>query len=64
VRGGAGPGDDVAASHVGPTLTHPSRHTKPGPKQPEDLKRTVLLVEKSLISGFAVGGRFCNSMTS
>jgi hypothetical protein len=50
--------------HVGPTLTQPSRRTKPGSKPSKGLKRTILLVEGRLVSGFAVRGRFCNSMTS
>uniref|UniRef100_A0A0D3GFQ4 Uncharacterized protein n=1 Tax=Oryza barthii TaxID=65489 RepID=A0A0D3GFQ4_9ORYZ len=50
--------------YVGPTLTQPPHRTKPGSKLPRDLKRTVLLVEGRLVSGFVIGGRFCISMTS
>lgn len=54
----------TCGAHVGLTLIQPPRQTKPGTKPPRDLKRTVLLVEGRPVSDFAIGGRFCISMTS
>ncbi|BAS99777.1 Os07g0112600, partial [Oryza sativa Japonica Group] len=54
--------------HVGltwvPLLTQLPCRTKPGSTPPKDIKRMVLLIEGCPISGFAVEGQFCNSMTS
>ncbi|BAH94677.1 Os09g0524500 [Oryza sativa Japonica Group] len=48
----------TCGSHVGPTLTQPTRQIKPRPKPPRDLKQTVLLVEGHPVSGFAIGDDF------